>query len=364
MNTVHPILETVTDRITERSSAPHTYSRLAKRKAVDPRAGVSPAPTWLHSSSSPRQHTNPAGCNDRHRTAPPARCGNRLGDPVRTCGRWRANRRPRVEAEYTELKFLPTQAARRRTTTSSGQDTDIGTLLADRRNLHHQRRPVFGPAERRFASISPGTSDQDDDHRDTGKESQYQLPTGRDSGFPGQSVCVRAWWRVARRGGDAPRGGGADRAVSGGHCGVGGHLPGPWIYEPGPVFADPAPRCGGADCNAGVGHNGAVIGNASSAPPPRLPRFGGWSMRPSARYPGCPRARSGPRVGRGCGTRCRSVAAAGCRCHHHYRPSDNKQDAMEILNTTDGWSPAIESRGGIRDGAWVAEATGLVEMSS
>jgi hypothetical protein len=26
---------------------------------------------------------------------------------------------------------------------------------------------------------------------------------------------------------------------------------------------------------------------------------GGWSMRPSARYPGCPRARSGPRVGRG-----------------------------------------------------------------
>ena len=37
---------------------------------------------------------------------------------------------------------------------------------------------------------------------------------------------------------------------------------------------------------------------------------------------------------------------------------------MEILNTTDGWSPAIESSGGIRDGAWVAEATGLVEMSS
>jgi len=37
---------------------------------------------------------------------------------------------------------------------------------------------------------------------------------------------------------------------------------------------------------------------------------------------------------------------------------------MELLNTTDGWSPAIESRGGVRDGAWVAEATGLVEMSS
>ena len=49
MSTIHPILEAVTDRITERSSAPHTYSRLAKRKAVDPRAGVSPAPTSLRS---------------------------------------------------------------------------------------------------------------------------------------------------------------------------------------------------------------------------------------------------------------------------------------------------------------------------
>ena len=37
MRTIHPILEAVTDRITERSSAPHTDSRLAKRKAVDPR---------------------------------------------------------------------------------------------------------------------------------------------------------------------------------------------------------------------------------------------------------------------------------------------------------------------------------------
>ena len=54
----------------------------------------------------------------------------------------------------------------------------------------------------------------------------------------------------------------------------------------------------------------------------------------------------------------------GCQYHHHYGPSANNQDAIEILNTTDGWSPAIESCGGIRDGAWVAEATGLVEMSS
>ena len=86
-----------------------------------------------------------------------------------------------------------------------------------------------------------------------------------------------------------------------------------------------------------------------------------WSMRPSARIRAA-RAHArppGPRVR----PRCRSVAAPGCRCHHHYRPSE-KRGRMGILNTTDGWSPAIESRGGIRDGAWVAEATGLVEMSS
>ena len=34
------------------------------------------------------------------------------------------------------------------------------------------------------------------------------------------------------------------------------------------------------------------------------------------------------------------------------------RDAVEVLNTGGGWYPAIDSGGGIRDGAWVAEATG------
>ena len=40
MNTIHPVLKTVTDRITERSSAPRaaTCTRLAKRATVDRRA--------------------------------------------------------------------------------------------------------------------------------------------------------------------------------------------------------------------------------------------------------------------------------------------------------------------------------------
>jgi hypothetical protein len=40
------------------------------------------------------------------------------------------------------------------------------------------------------------------------------------------------------------------------------------------------------------------------------------------------------------------------------------QAAVEILNTTQCWYPAIESGGGIREGAWVAEGTSLVDMSS
>jgi hypothetical protein len=46
-------------------------------------------------------------------------------------------------------------------------------------------------------------------------------------------------------------------------------------------------------------------------------------------------------------------------------PVDTRvRDAVEILNTAQSWYPAIDSGGGIRDGAWVAEATSLVDMSS
>jgi hypothetical protein len=38
--------------------------------------------------------------------------------------------------------------------------------------------------------------------------------------------------------------------------------------------------------------------------------------------------------------------------------------AAEVLNATNGWYPAIESGGGIRDGAWVAQASALVDLSA
>ena len=40
------------------------------------------------------------------------------------------------------------------------------------------------------------------------------------------------------------------------------------------------------------------------------------------------------------------------------------QDAVDTLNLGDGWYPGIDSDGQIRDGAWVAEATGLVTLSA
>jgi hypothetical protein len=40
------------------------------------------------------------------------------------------------------------------------------------------------------------------------------------------------------------------------------------------------------------------------------------------------------------------------------------QDAVDTLNLGDGWYPAIDTAGGIRDGAWVAEATDLVTLDT
>ncbi len=40
------------------------------------------------------------------------------------------------------------------------------------------------------------------------------------------------------------------------------------------------------------------------------------------------------------------------------------REAAEVLTAADGWYPAIDSGGAIREGAWVAEATALVDLSA
>lgn len=56
--------------------------------------------------------------------------------------------------------------------------------------------------------------------------------------------------------------------------------------------------------------------------------------------------------------------AAGVGFSFGYAVDARVREAVEILNARDAWSPAIEADGGIRDGAWVAEATGLVGLGS
>ncbi|MDT5284337.1 MAG: hypothetical protein QOJ20_5532 [Mycobacterium sp.] len=55
---------------------------------------------------------------------------------------------------------------------------------------------------------------------------------------------------------------------------------------------------------------------------------------------------------------------AGVGFSFGYAVDTRVQAAVEILNTSQGWYPAIDSGGGLREGAWVAEATDLVDMSS
>jgi hypothetical protein len=85
--------------------------------------------------------------------------------------------------------------------------------------------------------------------------------------------------------------------------------------------------------------------------------------RPTSRNPG------GPKIL----VRCDSAGAthafaqacrvAGVGFSFGYAVDARVRDAVEMLNTTDSWHPAIDSGGGIRDGAWVTEATDLVPMS-
>jgi phosphogluconate dehydratase len=74
VSTIHPALAAVTERITERSSAPRAAYLQQTREAE----GRGPARGRLACANLaaqfprlPGSNTNPAGCYDRHRTAPP-----------------------------------------------------------------------------------------------------------------------------------------------------------------------------------------------------------------------------------------------------------------------------------------------------
>lgn len=56
--------------------------------------------------------------------------------------------------------------------------------------------------------------------------------------------------------------------------------------------------------------------------------------------------------------------AAGLGFSVGFAVDDRVRAATETLNAKAAWMPAIDSDGKIRDGAWVAEATGLVGLDA
>lgn len=138
-----------------------------------------------------------------------------------------------------------------------------------------------------------------------------------------------------------------------------------WGHHPLLVFLD-RPQIAGGEALAGL----LRPGNAGSNTAADHVQVLGWALeslpadyRPNPDDPGAPqilvRSDSAGATHSFAGA-CRK---AGVGFSFGYAVDTRVRDAVEILNTNDGWYPAIESGGGIRDGAWVAEATSLVEMS-
>jgi hypothetical protein len=114
-------------------------------------------------------------------------------------------------------------------------------------------------------------------------------------------------------------------------------------------------RTGRAGSNTAADHVTVLAEALASLPP-------GW--RPD---PGNPEA---PKVLVRCdtagathdfATACRT---AGVGFSFGYPVDWRVQDAVDTLNIGQAWYPAIDTHGGIRDGAWVAEATDLVTLSA
>jgi Transposase DDE domain group 1 len=113
-------------------------------------------------------------------------------------------------------------------------------------------------------------------------------------------------------------------------------------------------RAGNAGSNTAADHI-TVLEQASASLPPD------WRPGP---HPGAPRV-----VVRSDSAGATHAFAQACGDHgagfsFGYPVDARVQDAVDTLNRGDAWYPAIDSSGEIRDGAWVAEATGLVNLST
>jgi hypothetical protein len=114
-------------------------------------------------------------------------------------------------------------------------------------------------------------------------------------------------------------------------------------------------RAGNAGSNTTADHL-SVLDQALAALPP--------SYRPAPDNPDAPQVlirsdSAGATYGFAAACRAAHVGfSLGCAVDAALR------DAAEVLTTTDAWYPAIDATGDIREGAWVAEATDLVDLAN
>ncbi|MCX2930929.1 IS1380 family transposase [Mycobacterium sp. CVI_P3] len=114
-------------------------------------------------------------------------------------------------------------------------------------------------------------------------------------------------------------------------------------------------RTGRAGSNTAADHI-TVLAQALAALPPH------W--RPDPHNPAAPRVLVRCDTAGSTHDFADACRAAGVGFSFGYSVDWRVQDAVDTLNLGDAWYPAIDADGGLRDGAWVAEATDLVNLSS
>ncbi|MGY1994737.1 IS1380 family transposase [Mycolicibacterium fortuitum] len=114
-------------------------------------------------------------------------------------------------------------------------------------------------------------------------------------------------------------------------------------------------RTGNAGSNTASDHV-IVLGQALRSLPPR------W--RPDPLDPDAPQVVVRCDTAGATHTFADACRTAGVGFSFGYPVDVRVQDAVDTLNLADAWYPAIDTNGGIRDGAWIAEATDLVNLST
>ncbi|HME17172.1 MAG TPA: IS1380 family transposase [Mycobacterium sp.] len=132
------------------------------------------------------------------------------------------------------------------------------------------------------------------------------------------------------------------------------------------VFLD-RPEIAGGEALAGL----LRPGNAGSNTAADHVRVLGWALeslpagyRPNPHDPGAQQILVRSDSAGATHTFADACRGAGVGFSFGYAVDARLREAVEVLNAHHGWYPAIDSDGAIRDGAWVAEATGLLDMSS